>query len=75
MLQGNTCVRVSLSKSSRLVAASENNEQQLSEGFTISCNKIVSQILLQEVIKDFAVCRHCSGSLFEDVTSSHSFGN
>ena len=57
------------------MAASENNEQQLSEGFTISYNKIVSQILLQELIKDLAVCRHCTGTLFEDETSSHSFGN
>ena len=58
------------------MAASKNNEQQqLSEGFANSCYKIVSPVLVQEVIKDFAVCRHCSGSLFEDVTSSHSFGN
>ena len=58
------------------MAASENNEQQqLSEGFANSCYKIVSPILLREPIKDFAVCKHCSGALFEDVTSSHSFGN
>ena len=60
------------------VAASENNEQQqLFEGFANSCYKIVSPILLQELINDFAVCKHCSGTLLlvEDVTSSHSFGN
>ena len=52
------------------MAASENNEQQqLSEGFANSCYKIVSPMLLQELIKDFAVCKHCSGTLFEDVTS------
>ena len=60
------------------VAASENNEQQqLSEGFANSCYKIVSPILLQELINDFAVCKHCSGTLLlvENVTSSHGFGN
>ena len=47
------------------VAASENNEQQqLSEGFAISCYKIVSPILLQELISDFTVCKHCSGTLY-----------
>ena len=60
------------------VAASENNEQQqLSEGFANSCYKIVSIILLQEPINDFAVCKHWNGTvlLVEDVTSSHGFGN
>ena len=60
------------------VAASENNEQQqLSEGFANSCYKIVSPVLLQELINDFAVCKHWSGALLlvEDVTSSHGFGN
>ena len=58
------------------VAASENNEQQqLSESFANSCYKIVSPILLQELINDFAVCEHCSGTLLcvEDVTSSPRF--
>ena len=42
----------------------ENNEQQqLSEGFANSCYKIVSPILLQKLINDFAVCKHCSGTL------------
>ena len=37
------------------VAASKNNEQQqLSEGFANICYKIVSPILLQELINDFA---------------------
>ena len=41
------------------MAASENDEQQqLSEGFPISCYKIVSPILLQELITDFAICKH-----------------
>ena len=60
------------------MAASENNEQQqLSEGFANSCYKIVSPILLQELINDFAVRKHWSGTLLliEDVTSSHGFGN
>ena len=50
----------------------ENNEQQqLSEDFVNNCCKIVSPILLQELINDFAVCKHCSGALLlvEDVTS------
>ena len=60
------------------VAASESNEQQqLSEDFANSSYKIVSQILPQELINDFTVCKHCSGALLfiEDVTSSHGFGN
>ena len=54
----------------------ENSEQQqLPEGFANSCYKIVSPILLQKLINDFAVCKHCSGTLsfVEDV--SHGFGN
>ena len=61
ILQGNTCIGVSLKKRSRPLAASEINEQQqLSEGFANSCYKIVSPILLQELIKDSALCRRCS---------------
>ena len=42
----------------------ENNEQQqLSKGFANNCCKIVSPVLLQELINDFAVCKHCSGTL------------
>ena len=51
----------------------ENSEQQQSyEGFANSCYKIVSPILLQELINDSAVCKHCSGTflLVEDVISS-----
>ena len=54
----------------------ENNEQQhLTQFFANNCYKIVSPALLQELIKDFAVCKHCSGTLLlvEDV--SHAFGN
>ena len=60
------------------MAASGNNEQQqLSEDFTNSSYKIVSPSLPQELINDFAVCKHCSGTLLlvEDVNSSHGFGN
>ena len=60
------------------VAASENNEQQqLSVGFANNCYKIVSPIFPQELINDFGVCKHCSGThlLVEDVPSSHGFGN
>ena len=36
----------------------ENNEQQqLPEGFANSCYKIVSLILVQKLINDFAVCK------------------
>ena len=59
------------------VAASENNEQQqLSEGLANICCKTVSPILLQEFIKDFVVCKHCSRTLLlvEDVTSCYDFG-
>ena len=50
----------------------ENSEQQQSyEGFANSCYKIVSPILLQELINDSTVCKHCSGTflLVEDVIS------
>ena len=60
------------------MAASENNEQQqLSESFGNSCYKIVSPILLQELINDFAVCKHYIGThlIAEKVTCSHGFGN
>ena len=57
------------------MAASENNEQQqLSEGFANIWYKIVSPILLQELINDFAVCKHCSETLLL-VEDSHDFGN
>ena len=57
------------------VAASENNEQQqLSEGFANICHKIVSTILPQELINDFAVCKHCSGTLLL-VEDGHDFRN
>ena len=60
-----------------MVAPENNEQQQLSEGFANSCYKIVSPMLLQELINDFAVCIHCSGIrlLVEDVTSSHGFGD
>ena len=57
----------------------ENNEQhQLLEGFANSCYKIVTPILLQKLINDFAVCKHqkhCSGALLLAEDVSHSFGN
>ena len=56
------------------VAASENNEQQqLSEGFANICYKIVSPILLQELINDFATYNHCSETLL--LVDSHDFGH
>ena len=57
------------------MAASENNEpQQLSKGFANNCYKIVSPILLQELINDFAICKHEGGTLLL-VENSHNFGN
>ena len=60
------------------VSCNENNEQQqLPEDSTSSCNKIVSPILLQKLINGFAIYKHqkqCSGTLLlaEDVI--HGFG-
>ena len=40
-------------------SCNENNgQQQLLEGFDNSCYKIVTSILLQKLINDFAVCKH-----------------
>ena len=52
--------------------SNENNEhQQLPEGCANSCYKIVSAILLQNLISDHAVCKHYSGTLLlvEDVSN------
>ena len=51
----------------------DNDQQQLPEGFSNCCNKIFFPILL-ELISNFAICKHCSGTLLllEDVR--HSFG-
>ena len=55
------------------VAVFENNEQQhFSEGFARSCYKIVSPIFPQELTNDFAVWKHCIGTL---LASSHGFWN
>ena len=52
-----------------------NEEQQLSEDSANSCYKIVSPILLQELINYSAVCKHCNGTILpvENLTSSHGF--
>ena len=60
------------------MAVSENNkQQQSSEDFANSCYKKVSPVLLQELISDFVVSKHPSGtlSLVENLTRSHGFGN
>ena len=45
-------------------APSENNEQQqFSESFENSCYKTVSPISVQELINNFAVYKHCSGTI------------
>ena len=54
--------------------SNENNEhQQLSEGCANSCYKIVSAILLQNLINDYAVCKHYSGTLLPVEDVSHGF--
>ena len=57
-----------------MMSYNENNEQQqLPDGFANSCYKIVSQILLQNLINEFAVCKHYIGTLLLDEDVSHSF--
>ena len=53
-----------------------NEQEQLSEGFTNNCCKIVSPVLLKKLIRNFIVCKQCSGTLLlaEYVASSHVFG-
>ena len=50
-----------------------HEQQQLPEGFVKSCYKIVSSVLLQELINDFAVCKHSSGTLL--LVDDDGFGN
>ena len=53
----------------------KNNEQQQLSGFPNSCYKIVSPVLLQKLINNFAIWDHYSETLLlvEDV--SQGFGN
>ena len=55
------------------VSNENNEEQQLPEGFANSCYKIVSPILLQILINNFAVCEHNSGILLLVKDVSHGF--
>ena len=50
-----------------------NDQQQLLEGFSNSCYKIVSPILLPDLISNFAVCKYCSGTLLLVENVKHSF--
>ena len=52
-----------------------DDQQQLPKGFDNSCHKIVSLILLQKLINDFPVCKHCSRTLLLVEDLSHGFGN
>ena len=52
----------------------ENDQQQLAEGFANSCYKIVSPIPLLELTTNFAVCKHCSGTLLLVENVNHGFG-
>ena len=59
-----------------MMSYNENIKQQwLSQEFANIPYKIVSPVLLQKLINDFAVCKHCSGTFVEGVTSSHGFRN
>ena len=53
----------------------QKQQQQLPKGFAESCYKTVSLTLVQKLINNFGVCKHCSGTLLivEDV--SHGFEN
>ena len=55
-----------------------NGQQKLPEGFANNCYRIVTPILLQKLINNFAVCKHqkhYSGALLLAEDVSHSFGN
>ena len=55
-----------------------NGQQQLPEGFSNSCYKIVTPILLQNLINDFVVCKHqnyYNGALLLAEDVSHSSGH
>ena len=39
-----------------------DEKQEFSFGFAHDCYKIVPPILLKDVMNDFLVCRHCSGT-------------
>ena len=51
----------------------EDEQEKVYESFNNNSLKIVSPLLLQELINDFAVCKHCGGKLLlcEDMVSSH----
>ena len=42
----------------------DDEQEEVCESFNNSSLKIVSPLLLQELINDFAVCKHCGGKLF-----------
>ena len=52
------------------------NTRKLCESFNNNILKIVSPLLLQELINNYAVCKHCGRNvlLCEDMVSSHGFG-
>ena len=52
------------------------NRRKLCESFNNNILKIVSPLLLQDLINDYVVCKHCGRNvlLCEDMVSSHGFG-
>ena len=51
----------------------DDEQEEVYESFNNNSLKSVSTLLLQELINDFAVCKHCGGKLLlcEDMVSSH----
>ena len=54
----------------------DDEQKEVCKSFNMNSLKIVSALLLQVVINNFAVCKHCGGKhlLCKDIASSHSFG-
>ena len=59
-------------------SSSDGNDEQeeACKSFNNNSLKIVSPLLLQKLINNFAVCQHCGGKILpcEDMVSSHGFG-
>ena len=54
----------------------DDEQEEVCKSFNNNSLKIVSSLLLQKLINDFAVCKHCGGKILpcEDMVSSHGFG-
>ena len=54
----------SLYRTPLMVASESNAQEQLSEGFSNDFYKIVSPVLLQELINHFAICKICNTFIY-----------